>query len=90
MKIDYFDINEDGCIGKYDIDTEDKEYVSHSDYLVFTQNQNWCGVKTGRIVPRDRKFEVVKQQLIQSLKEQLKKIEELTENDVDDYTSKEY
>lgn len=89
MIIKYFATNEDGHIGKYEIDTKQREYVEHNEDVVVTETYNFSGGRGKRCVWQ-RNLEVVKQQLIERLKNEIKYVENMTENDVIDYTSDGY
>jgi hypothetical protein len=89
MIIQYFAIDEDDNIGKYEIDTKQREYVSHNDDTVTTETYNFSEER-GRRWVWQRNLGVVKQQLIERLKNGIKWVEGLTESDVKDYTSSGY
>jgi hypothetical protein len=75
MKIKYYlvDFSE---IFKFEVDTDDKDYVSHNDESVIISSPGGFFKTT-----YSRKLETVKQELISSLKEQIANTEKLTEED---------
>jgi hypothetical protein len=77
MTIKYFRPNEFGEIFCYEIDTTDREYVSHSDDIV-SINEGY-----GRPTEYSRRFEVVKKRLVDMLMKRLLDVQEMEEKDVD-------
>jgi hypothetical protein len=89
MKIKYFAVDEEGCIGKYMIDTDQKEYVSHTDTVVVTRNYDFDGNPLREMTWR-RNFDDLILDMMADLRDKMDAFECLCEGDVDDYTTEEY
>jgi hypothetical protein len=76
MTIKYFRLNEYGEICRYEIDTIDRDYVSHTDESVTIHD----GYSDSTY---PLKFEDIKNQLIDHIKDQLADAEKLTEDSID-------
>lgn len=75
MIIQYFYINEYGEINKFETDTTDKEYVSHTEDTVTIHDGYSDSVY-------QRKFDDVKSQLIKQMMERILDVQEMTEEDL--------
>jgi hypothetical protein len=76
MIIKYFYINEYGEIIRYETDTTDKEYVSHTEDTVTIHDGYSDSVY-------HRKFEPVKQELVKMKMNEILGIQAMTEEDLD-------